>query len=43
VRVPEEAGEGKVKITLSFPAWKEGNVRPATFELTPEMTTVEGK
>jgi hypothetical protein len=43
VRVPEEAGEGKVKITLSFPAWKEGNVRPATFELEPEMTKGDAK
>jgi hypothetical protein len=36
VRVPDEADEGKVKVTLSFPAWKEGKVRPATFELEPE-------
>jgi hypothetical protein len=34
VRVPEEAGLGKAKITLSFPDWKEGRVAPATYEVT---------
>jgi hypothetical protein len=33
VRVPEEAGTGKARVTLSFPDWKEGQVAPATFEL----------
>jgi hypothetical protein len=33
VRVPEEAGKGKAKVTLSFDAWKEGHVAPATFEV----------
>jgi len=33
VRVPQAIGQGKVRITLSFPDWKEGNVAPATFEL----------
>jgi hypothetical protein len=33
VRVPTEAGKGKAKITLSFPAWKMGEVVPATVEL----------
>jgi len=33
VRVPEEAGNGKAKVTLSFPDWKEGKVIPASFEL----------
>jgi len=33
VRVPAEAGEGKAKVTLSFPDWKEGKVAPATFEI----------
>jgi hypothetical protein len=33
VRVPEEAGRGKAKITLSFPDWKEGRVVPTTFEV----------
>jgi hypothetical protein len=33
VRVPADAGKGKAKVTVSFPAWKEGKVAPATFEL----------
>ena len=33
MRVPEGAGKGKAKATLSFPDWKEGKVAPATFEL----------
>jgi hypothetical protein len=31
VRVEEEAG--KAKVTVSFDAWKEGKVAPATFEV----------
>jgi hypothetical protein len=33
VRVPDEAGSGKAKVTLSFADWKEGKVAPATFEV----------
>jgi hypothetical protein len=33
VRVPDEAGDGKAKVTFSFDAWKEGKVRPSTVEL----------
>jgi hypothetical protein len=33
VRVPDEAGKGKAKVTLSFANWKEGYVTPATFEV----------
>jgi hypothetical protein len=33
VRVPDEAGSGNAKVTVSFPGWKEGKVAPATFEL----------
>jgi hypothetical protein len=33
VRVPEEAGQGKAKVTLSFSAWKERKVPPATAEV----------
>ena len=33
VRVPDEAGNGKARVTLSFPDWKEGHVMPATFEV----------
>jgi hypothetical protein len=31
VRVPSQAGNGKAKVTLSFPDWKDGNVTPVTF------------
>jgi hypothetical protein len=33
VRVPEAAGNGKVKVTLSFPDWKAGRVAPAVIEM----------
>ncbi|HEY8747850.1 MAG TPA: hypothetical protein VIM11_07740 [Tepidisphaeraceae bacterium] len=33
VRVPPEAATGNAKVTVSFPAWKQGNVAPATFEV----------
>ncbi len=33
VRVPADAAKGKAKVTVSFPAWKEGKVAPATFEV----------
>jgi hypothetical protein len=33
VRVPEEAGLGKAKVTFSFAAWKEGRVAPNTVEI----------
>jgi hypothetical protein len=33
VRVPEEAGEGKAKVTFSFDAWTEANVAASTVEL----------
>jgi hypothetical protein len=33
VRVPEEAGEGKARVTFSFATWKEGNVAPSTIEV----------
>jgi hypothetical protein len=33
VGVPSEAGNGKAKLTLSFPDWREGKVAPATFEV----------
>jgi hypothetical protein len=44
VRVPEGAGGGKATVTLSFPAWKEGNVAPATFEVSiEESKPAQGK
>jgi hypothetical protein len=33
VRVPREVADGKAKVTVSYPGWKEGNVIPATFEV----------
>lgn len=33
MRVPDEAGAGKAKVTLSFADWKGGKVSPATFEV----------
>jgi hypothetical protein len=33
VRVPEQAGNGKAKVTVSFPDWKEGKVAPAELEV----------
>jgi hypothetical protein len=33
VRVPNEAGIGKARVTLSFEAWQEGNVKPVTVEV----------
>jgi hypothetical protein len=33
VRVPEEAGNGKARVTFSFAAWKEGKVAPTTIDL----------
>jgi hypothetical protein len=33
VRVPAEAANGKAKVTLSFPDWKEGQVAPTTQEV----------
>ncbi len=33
LQVPTEAGQGKARITLSFPDWDSGKVAPAEFEL----------
>ncbi|HEV3256238.1 MAG TPA: hypothetical protein VG013_05105 [Gemmataceae bacterium] len=33
MRVAKEAGKGNAKVTLSFDAWKDGKVAPATFEV----------
>jgi WD40 repeat protein len=40
VRVPDEAGSGLAKITLSFSAWPEGNVATATTDLPVTAFTV---
>jgi hypothetical protein len=34
VRVPEEAGNGKAKVTVSFVGWNAREVRPSTWEVT---------
>jgi hypothetical protein len=33
VRVPDGVGLGKAKVAVSFSAWREGKVAPATFEV----------
>jgi dipeptidyl aminopeptidase/acylaminoacyl peptidase len=33
VQVPDEAGNGPAKVTLSFPGWKAAKVAPATFDI----------
>ena len=33
MRVETEVGKGNAKVTLSFDAWKEGKVAPATIEV----------
>jgi len=33
VRVDDKFGPGKVKVTVSFADWKEGNVAEASYEL----------
>jgi hypothetical protein len=33
VRVPDAAGKGAAKVTLSFPDWKEAKVIPATAKI----------
>ncbi|MCC6417334.1 MAG: hypothetical protein IT429_03705 [Gemmataceae bacterium] len=39
MRAPEAVGLGNAKVTLSFPAWKEGNVAPATLTVPVVMAT----
>jgi hypothetical protein len=34
VRVPDEAGNGKAKVTVSFAAWKVRNAKPSTREVS---------
>jgi hypothetical protein len=33
VRVPDEAGRGRAKVTYSFAGWKECKVAPTTIEI----------
>jgi hypothetical protein len=43
VRVPAEAVSGKAKVTLSFSAWKAGDVMAATFAVAIEEAKTAGK
>jgi hypothetical protein len=36
VRVPEEAGSGRARVTFFLDAWKEANVHPSTIEIPIE-------
>jgi hypothetical protein len=42
VRVPDDAGLGKAKVTFSFAGWKDGRVAPGTIEL-PVVAVSEKK
>ncbi len=42
MRVPDNAGSGEAKITVSFPDWKEETITPATFDVLIEKPTVKG-
>jgi hypothetical protein len=33
VRVPDEAGPGRARVTFSFDRWQEGRVAPTTVEI----------
>jgi hypothetical protein len=41
VRVPDEAGLGIAKMTMSFDDWKAGKVAPATVEIPIVETKAE--
>jgi hypothetical protein len=43
VRVPEEAGLGKAKVTFSFDSWKEGKVAPSSVEIPVAQPKPEKK
>jgi hypothetical protein len=46
VRVPDEAGDGRARVTFSFEAWKDGRVAPTTIDVPitePETTEDETK
>jgi len=43
VRVPDDAGHGKAKVTYSFDAWKEGAVAPSTIKIPVKGPSVEEK
>lgn len=39
--VPKEAASTKAKVTVSYPAWKEAHIAPATFEVPIEEVSPE--
>jgi len=43
VRVPDEVGAGKAKVTFSFGAWKEGKIAPSTVERSVERPQLSKK
>ena len=43
VRVPDEAGTGKAKVTFSFDAWRGAKVAPSTFEIPVDAPSEEKK
>jgi hypothetical protein len=43
VRVPDEAGLGLAKMTMTFGEWKEGRVVPATTDVSVVEPKVEKK
>jgi hypothetical protein len=45
VRVPDEAGNGKAKATISFAAWKKVTVAPTTIDvpITELLPRAQGK
>ena len=42
MRVPDDAGVGIAKVTISVDAWEEGKVSPSTIEV-PVMEPLEDK
>jgi len=42
VRVPEEAANGKAKLTFSFPDWKDRQVASTTAEVVVKQADASG-
>jgi hypothetical protein len=43
VRVPDDAGPGTAKVTISFAAWKEGGVASSTIDIPVVEAKAEKK
>jgi len=41
VRVPDNAGNGSAKVTLSMPNWKENPVAPLTLDIPIQDATLK--